>query len=224
MPRIYLIRHAQASFGHANYDALSSVGKMQAPYIQQHFSVSMLPEIQWWRGEMIRHQETAELALGMNNIKIHKGLNEFDHENVLSVAFPFFADPVKMGEYIMSQPNPKKAFQDGFEKAMLKWIREESGDYRETYPQFLARVSETLEQIKLAAFESNVKEIGVVTSGGFIAAAMQKILHLPPAKMLELNWHIANTSVTAIQFNERGTSLRYFNNYSHLPEKLVTWR
>lgn len=224
MPRIYLIRHGQASFGHVNYDALSSIGKKQSTFVKAHFSQDILPKIQWWRGEMNRHRETAEMAIGSDVENIHRGLNEFDHENVLSVAFPFFADPVKMGEYIMSQPNPKKAFQDGFEKALLRWIHEEPGDYTESYAQFLKRVSDTMEELKQSALENQVKEIGVFTSGGFIAAAMQSILQLPPEKMLEINWHIANASVTALQFNERGTSLKYFNNYSHLPESLLTWR
>lgn len=225
MPRLYLIRHGQASFGHANYDQLSGTGKKQSALISGHFQESVLKDAVVYSGAMQRHKETLQLAVGENiNTIFLDGLNEFDHRNVLAVYEPVFAQPESMAQFIMSQPNPRKAFQEHFEKAMRQWIQEDNVAYTENFKAFHQRVIGALNQIQAIANENAQKEVMAFTSGGFIAAAVQHILGCSPEKMLELNWRIANASVTAFQFNEKQFSLLYFNNYSHLPQELLSWR
>jgi broad specificity phosphatase PhoE len=56
----------------------------------------------------------------------------------------------------------------------------------------------------------------VFTSGGTISAICQHLLALPDHKTLELNWSIANCSLTKLQHRPGKTSLNYLNNYAHL--------
>lgn len=225
MPRLYLIRHGQASFGHANYDQLSATGKKQSSLISGHFQESVLKDAVFYSGSMERHKETLQLAVGENTNTIFlEGLNEFDHRNVLAVYEPAFAQAESMAQFIMSQPNPRKAFQAHFEKAMHQWMLEENDAYTENFKVFQQRVHSALKNIQSVAYEHSQKEILAFTSGGFIASAVQHILGCSPEKMLELNWRIANASVSTLQFNEKQFSLLYFNNYSHLPQELLSWR
>ncbi len=96
MASLYLIRHGQASFGAENYDSLSDLGVDQC----RRLGV-------WWRerghvparvlvGPMVRHRQSAEAfaegyarSLDMTTLG---DLAEFDHENVLEVYRPDFAD------------------------------------------------------------------------------------------------------------------------------------
>ena len=88
MTHVYLVRHAQASFGAADYDQLSALGQRQAVLLGQ-----------WWRqtgrridsiamGTLQRHRQTAEAcltALGADNCDnlVDAGFNEYDHEAIL---------------------------------------------------------------------------------------------------------------------------------------------
>ena len=56
----------------------------------------------------------------------------------------------------------------------------------------------------------------VFTSGGTISAICQHLLDLPDYKTLELNWTIANSSLTRLQHRPGKTSLSYLNNFAHL--------
>lgn len=56
----------------------------------------------------------------------------------------------------------------------------------------------------------------VFTSGGTISAICQHLLDLPNHKTLELNWSIANCSLTKLQHRPGKTSLNYLNDYAHL--------
>ena len=60
MGELYLIRHAQASFGAKNYDKLSKLGYEQSIALGKALSEQgVMPDV-WVRGDMRRHCETAE--------------------------------------------------------------------------------------------------------------------------------------------------------------------
>jgi broad specificity phosphatase PhoE len=74
--------------------------------------------------------------------------------------------------------------------------------------------------------------IGIVTSGGAIAAALRAVLGLSNKRTLSMNWSIYNASVTQLYY---GRSQRHedalllgFNNVAHLElaggRELVTFR
>jgi len=225
MAKLYLVRHAQASFGHENYDQLSELGYKQSPYILNHFGNTPTPAIDaLYSGDMKRQRQTVEHSFtGINSI-ILPGLNEFNHENVLQMHRPEIADRDKAIALIMGQSNPKKFVEDEFDIAMNKWMFEEgTTGYAEPFKHFKERCLAALHQMMSTARKEKQKEIVAVSSGGVISLLVAHILDLPPAKLAGLNTIIANTSVTCLLFNDEKVSLGYFNNYSHLPKEMVTF-
>jgi broad specificity phosphatase PhoE len=221
MARLYLVRHAQASFGMEDYDQLSELGINQSTHLPRHFDKNPSTI---YRGNMLRHQQTLENSFGSEAAIVLPGLNEFDHKNVLEVHRPEIANRDAAFALVASQKDPKKFLEDEFEIAMLKWIKGENNHaYNETYTSFKKRTTEALQDIIAKARADKHKDILVITSGGVISLLVAQILGLSDEKMIGLNLHIANTSVTTLLFNDHKTSLRYFNNYSHLPAEMVTF-
>jgi len=219
MARLYLIRHAQASFGADDYDNLSAIGSEQSTHIPKHFQQ---PFQQLYRGSMKRHEQTASIAFKDFESTIMDGLNEFDHKNVLAVHRPEINDKAAIMQLVASQANPKKFLEDEFEMAMVKWIHNRADGYTEPFANFNERVEDALNNIIQQSLQNSTKEIAVVTSGGVISLIVAKLLELPYEKMIPLNLGIVNTSVTCLLFNQHKTSLSYYNNHSHLPSALVT--
>ena len=225
MARLYLVRHAQASFGMENYDQLSELGYKQSAFIPKHFENSGDNKIDaFYRGNMLRHRQTAEHSFGDKNFNILQGLNEFNHENVLRIHRPEIADREKAIALVLSQSNPKKFVEDEFDLAMNKWMDEENTNlYAESFKHFKARALDAFNQIITNARQEKHKDVVAITSGGVISLLVAHVLDLPQNKLSALNTIIGNTSVTSLLFNDDKVSLRYFNNYSHLPKEMVTF-
>jgi broad specificity phosphatase PhoE len=224
MANLYLVRHAQASFGADDYDKLSELGLKQSTYIPNHFSDDPKASRALYRGDMLRHRETAEFSFpGMTPV-IRPGLNEFDHMNVLTVHQPAVSDREKMMAIIMDQKDPRQFMEDEFKIAMGKWMDEEGvTSYHESFRTFRQRVADTMSDIMATARREKQKEVIAVTSGGVISLYMTMLLDMPQARMIDLNPTIANTSVTSVLFNDKKVSLSYYNNFSHLPKDMVTF-
>ena len=224
MARLYLVRHAQASFGAENYDKLSELGLKQSTYIPAHFSDDPTVSRALYRGDMLRHKETADYSFtGMTPI-IHPGLNEFDHMNVLTVYQPDINNKEKMMEIVMNQKDPKQYIEDEFRNAIKRWMDEEgTSSYNETFRDFKARIIAAIQDIINTARKEKQKEVIAVTSGGVISLYMTILMDMPQERMIEMNQHIANTSVTSLLFNDKKTTLSYYNNFSHLPKDMVTF-
>jgi broad specificity phosphatase PhoE len=224
MARLYLVRHAQASFGAENYDKLSELGLRQSTYIPGHFGDDPTAKRALYRGNMLRHEETAAYSFTGLSPVVHAGLNEFDHMNVLTVYQPHINDREKMMEIVMNQKDPKQYIEDEFKNAMLRWMNEEGPtSYNETFRDFRARVTDTIQEIISTARAERQKEVIAVTSGGVISLYITLLTEMPLTRMIELNQHIANTSVTSLLFNDKKVTLSYYNNYSHLPKDMVTF-
>jgi broad specificity phosphatase PhoE len=218
------VRHAQASFGAENYDKLSELGLKQSTYIPSHFSDDPTVRRILYRGDMLRHKETADYSFSGMTPVINAGLNEFDHMNVLTVYQPDINNKEKMMEIIMNQKDPKQFVEDEFKNAILRWMNEEgTSSYTETYQHFRSRVLDSIQDIIAAARRDRQKEVIAVTSGGVISLYMTLLMDMPQIKMIEMNQHIANTSVTSLLFNDKKITLSYYNNYSHLPKDMVTF-
>lgn len=223
MGQIYLVRHGQASFGAANYDQLSPLGFEQARLLGQWFANSRQTFQRVVCGGMVRHRQTADSCLSElpkalladTEWLTDPGFAEFDHVEVLVKHCPEFSSPDDFKAYAARQPDPKYAFENIFVAAMQRWMGgERDEDYTETWKQFQARCVGALERLATdaAASESTV----VFTSGGAIAAICQHLLDLPDHKTLEMNWSIANCSVTKLQHRPGKVSLSYLNNFAHL--------
>lgn len=227
MTEIVLVRHGQASFGKANYDKLSDLGAKQAVWLGEFLAHNNIEFDALWRGDMFRHEETANGILdGLNKhltedvekqslharlteqIAIHKGLNEFDFQAVADAYIKI--DPA-------SQPAkgaPPAEFYRLLRKSMLAWSAGKLDEFElpELWSEFQGRVMNVLD----AAVDSGHKRVVLSTSGGAIAMMVSQVLGADAATMVNLNLQIRNTSITQIFANKSGTHLHQFNAIPHL--------
>src|SRR4051812_1025560 len=181
MPSLLLVRHAQASFGAADYDVLSDIGRLQAGAVARELGRRRLTVTRVVSGALRRQQDTiAPLAreLGLT-VAVDGGWDEYDADDILSAHSetkvrqerPAGAD---------APPVSSREFQDILEAALLGWIAAGAGGpAREPWPRFAARVDEAL---RGAAADLGSGETAIVcTSGGVLAAAAVALMSLPPA-------------------------------------------
>lgn len=230
MGSLYLVRHGQASFGQAEYDALSKVGEQQSAVLGQMLSRSGLRFERIMQGSMQRHIETARLCLaemsGTPPIETTPWLNEFDHQAILCGLHPDFADPNQVKAFLQKHPEPAKAFHKEFEKAMQRWMHGDyDADYPESYRGFKERCRRGVQELlKSTAPEDNIL---LFTSGGPIACLLQLALDLSDTMMLRLNGAIVNASLSRLPFKGETLFVSYFNDHAHFGKTsspLLTFR
>ncbi|MRV75280.1 histidine phosphatase family protein [Duganella sp. FT92W] len=224
MGQIYLVRHGQASFGSANYDQLSALGFEQARLLGQWFGNNHQSFGRVVCGGMVRHRQTADTCLGAmprqalvdTEWVTDPGFAEFNHVEVIVKHCPEFASPEQFKAYAAQQPDQKRVFEQVFVAAMERWMSgRHDGDYSETWQGFQDRCVAALKRLTDEAETAESSTI-VFTSGGVISVLCKELLGLPDRKTMELNWTIANGSVTKLQHRRSGTRVSYFNNFAHL--------
>ncbi len=209
MGQLFLVRHGQASFGAADYDALSPLGFEQSRLLGESLAARNLEVGTVVGGAMRRHRETAETcasAAGWNSgdLVVDPGWDEFDFLSVLAV------HPHEYG----SEPT-KAEFQQLFEQATAAWIAGEDRPYAETFVGFTARVTAALERTVGLAASGNV---AVFTSGGPVAWAVATLLTPGGSAELwtRLNRMMVNSALTRLISGTRGVNLLSYNEQSHL--------
>ena len=215
MSAIHFVRHGQASWGKADYDLLSDRGVQQSSYLGMAWEAAGWRPTHAYAGSMRRHAQTAIAALDAagpsDGYDIDVGWDEFDHVAVVDAHRPGF-----------TTKDPKE-FQAVFVEALRRWAStDHDGDYAETFAAFEQRV--------LGAFERTVTSLGsgqsaaVFTSGGPIAAVASYLLAGDLSLWSRLNTVIINASVTTVVSGGSGHTLLSFNEHTHLPSDMVTYR
>ena len=234
MTTIYLVRHAQASFGGTDYDRLSEVGLRQAALLGQ-----------WWKridvrldgvrsGAQLRQRQSARAcleAMGSADIdpEIDAALNEYDHDEVLRRHRPDLGDAAALARFLAGEKEPRRAFHRVFAQAVERWIGgAHDADYRESWTAFRARCTQALQALAAGAKSEGRGATAVFTSGGPITVACQAALDIPDARILDLNWSLLNAGVTQLRASRAGLRLAHFNSIAHLEvagdRALVTYR
>ncbi|MCD6586541.1 MAG: histidine phosphatase family protein [Desulfobacteraceae bacterium] len=236
MSTLYLIRHAQASFGKADYDCLSDLGRQQSKILADHFHNLGLEFDTIYSGSLLRHEQTLAAYLdtlaasGGKMPFVHKkdAFNEYDSENILKTLIPEMIreKPAFEAEVTMMLTD-KRSFQMVYEKIMREWINSEALKKNiETWTTYSERVRAGLNEIMAA--EGTGKKIAVFTSGGPISVCVQKALSLSDENTLQLTWQIINASVTRLKYSNNRLMLSGFNDVTHLALKknsrLITYR
>ena len=85
MSLVLMVRHAQASFGAANYDRLSDLGRRQSRWLGEYFAGRGVRFSRVMSGTLERQRDTASEVLGAMggdpaSIEIHEGLDEYHGE------------------------------------------------------------------------------------------------------------------------------------------------
>jgi len=229
MAHIYLVRHGQASFGSANYDQLSPLGFEQARLLGQWFARCRPGFQRVVTGGMARHRQTAEACMAelSKDDRVEQewltdeGFAEFDHREVLLRHCPEFADADAFQRLLAERgrdSSPGRAFEQIFRNAMQRWMGGwHDDDYTETWPAFRHRCVAALERLNQPSAEGEGSRSTIVfTSGGTIATLMQHVLGLQDFQVMDMNWTIANCSVTKLLARPGQVSVSYLNNYAHL--------
>jgi len=210
MPDLTLVRHAQASFGAANYDSLTELGWQQARWLAEAFRSHGLTFDRLVTGTLVRHRETAEALAEVLDLdceaEVLPGLDEFDFTGILAA----FARDREMPKQLHSD---RRTHFRVLRDALMAWQRDELIDPPETWRAFEARVGDALCRLCDPELGSNVLAI---SSGGPISQKVRSILEAPPQTMIRLNLQMKNTGVTKIVFTGQSRYLNMFNAVPHL--------
>jgi len=236
MSTLYLIRHAQASFGKSDYDCLSDIGQLQSKILADHFQNLEFQFDTIYSGSLLRHEQTLEAYLNVLNtfekeippVRKADALDEYDSENILKTLIPEMIrkEPAFEAE-VTKMFSDKRAFQKVYDKIMRQWISsEKSINNLETWNTYSERVFSRLQTIMTS--EGSGKNVAVFTSGGPISVIVQKAINLSNDNILQLTWQIMNTSITRLIYSGNRLMLSGFNDFTHLELKkdksLLTYR
>ena len=225
MPTVLLIRHAQASFGAADYDVLSRTGERQAEVVAAALARRGIEPSRVITGSMRRQIDTAAAIAGPAP-EVDERWDEYDSHDVLTHHSDSAVRLDGPGAQASGEPLTSKRFQAILEPALEAWIEmAHESPARQSWPQFSGAGSAALEE--LAADLGRGETAVVVTSGGTIAALAGSLLGAPALVFPRLNRVMVNASVTKVAIGAGGINLIGFNDHSHLEEtdrQLVTYR
>jgi broad specificity phosphatase PhoE len=224
VPTALLVRHAQASFGAADYDVLSALGIEQSQALDRELLQRGTCLDRVVTGTLRRQQDTvASLAATARKPGlVDARWDEFSADDVLGA---FSDSPARL-----STPDAPRMttseFQEILDQALIEWIA--SGEQRggaESWHAFSDRVNAALDELldTLGRGETAL----VCTSGGVLAAICVRLLNLGGAAFVPFNRVAVNTGITKVVRGRRGSSLVSFNAHGHLElpgRSLLTYR
>ena len=200
MSELILIRHAQASFGHENYDNLSELGHDQATLLGSLFGSLKISPDRVVIGTQKRHLQTLENFNLKCQVDKHSGWNEYDFKDLLLAEFG---------------PNiPEEIFTDRkthfktLRSTVTNWMNAKLPNATESWEDFSSRISSALE----FSCDLNCKQVVVVTSGGPISRVVATTLNAPKEEMMTLNLQIKNTSISRFIYTPKAFYLHSFNS------------
>lgn len=217
MGHIYLIRHAQASFGAENYDQLSPLGQQQSLRLGAYLRERSLA---WgWQvdavltGSLQRHAQTwagiAEGAGWTHTPLVWPGLNEYDSAALLA-ALPACAP--------LPPPDTPEGYKQHFQRlrdALAQWMAGTiSPQGMPEYDAFVSGITSALAHVR----QHHQGRVLIVSSGGPIATLVGHLLSCPPESTIELNMQLRNTALTELVYTARKTRLVSFNTLPHFDD------
>jgi broad specificity phosphatase PhoE len=238
MSSLVLVRHGQASFGAADYDQLSEVGRAQARLLGQFWVRRGLTFDEVYTGPRTRQRQTAELV-GAGYLRagapwpepvVLPELDEYDLHGLLhrlapelAREDPAFAELLARYEQAAGDPGRVRHFQKAFEALTGHWVAAPARTGLESWPAFRERVKCCLDRI--VDRPGRGRRVALFTSGGFIGTAVQQALAAPEPTALALSWRIRNASLNEFVFAPGRLTLDGFNAVPHLDDtELWTYR
>jgi len=225
MPTVLLVRHGQASFGAADYDVLSELGRDQADIVAASLAERGYRPARLLSGTLRRQQETAAAfrALGAPAFEVEPRWDEFNTDDVLT---HHSDSSLRIQGDGAGETLTNRGFQAALEPALAEWVAHaERSPTSQTWPQFSGAGTAALGD--LAADLGPGETAVIVTSGGAIAAVVGALLGAPAEVFAALNRTLVNAGVTKIAIGAGGTNVLSVNDHSHLElvdRELVTYR
>ena len=236
MSELIFVRHGQASFGEESYDKLSDLGVRQASALGKHWRDMGEQFDHIYAGTLLRQKETAKQLISLVNgspscPNFKDAFNEYNGDSLLRIYMRDYLKHDKTEAALDWPIKDERVFQNLFELATAKWIKNEltpsieDSDY-ESWETFKNRVYGAIDEI-MEKHTSGSKVL-ISTSGGVIAMALQKVLDFSDERVISINWMIHNSSVTRVRYGNDKVSLTQFNSLPHLEMKgmkhLITYR
>src|SRR5580698_7509202 len=236
---LYLVRHAQASFLEPDYDKLSALGESQSRLLGEHWAQRKLAFDRVGVGPCARQIDTVTLARAAyvnagRNFPEPQVLPEFDEyhaEEVLRGTLPALLEKDQQIRDLHtafhaaeSNIEQRKTFQHLFAAVISDWVRGViHAEGVETWLEFCARVNFGLG--RFLASEKRGERIAIFTSGGPIAVATQRALHLSPERTLQMTWMSRNSSWSEFLYSAERFTLSSFNIHEHIADpQMLTYR
>jgi broad specificity phosphatase PhoE len=236
---LYLVRHAQASFLEPDYDKLSALGESQSRLLGEHWAQRKLAFDRVGVGPCARQIDTVTLARAAyvnagRNFPEPQVLPEFDEyhaEEVLRGTLPALLEKDQnirdlhaAFQAAANTTEQRTTFQKLFSAVIGDWVR---GVIRlegvEAWQEFCARVNSGLDKILSGAKRG--EKIAIFTSGGPIAVATQRALHLSPENTLQMTWMSRNSSWSEFLYSTDRFTLSSFNIHEHIADAaMLTYR
>jgi len=239
MGRVFLVRHAQASFLEPDYDKLSTTGEAQARILGEYWARHKIVFDRICTGPRVRHRDTEKgvcETYAKNGLAFPESIaldefDEFQGDVVLEKSLPRLVETNSLIRDLEaavrsanSPPQRRRNFQRLFETVITKWVSGElTVEAVESWDAFIARVNRGLTQFLAAAGKSET--CAIFTSGGPVAVSVQRALRLPPQVTLQVAWMPRNCSYSEFLFSADRFTLSTFNSFQHLDDPaLLTYR
>lgn len=215
MGTLYLVRHGQASFGAADYDQLSDLGRRQCLRLGEYFRSRGRRFDAVLTGTLRRQIQSYDaIAEGLQGGAPEPlrwpGLNEYDSHAIISAIHP--------GE--LAKPDTREAYRHHFRllrDGLARWMAGEVAPAgMPSYPEFVAGINGALDHVR----EQYAGDVLLVSSGGPISTAVGQVLGTSPQTTIELNLRIRNSSITEFAFTPTRHVLVGYNALPHLDDAL----
>jgi broad specificity phosphatase PhoE len=211
MGTLYLVRHGQASFGAADYDQLSDLGRRQCERLGAWFRSHGRRFDAVLTGTLKRHKQSLaaiETGLGVTHqAQAQPELDEYDsHALIRSVHDGTLPTVTNAAE-------ARVHFQL-LREGLQRWMNGQThpqGMLR--YAAFVAGIDATLAHVR--ARHANGTAL-IVSSGGPISMAIGHVLNLQPDNVIELNLHLRNSALCELRMTPKRLHLVTFNTLPHL--------
>ncbi len=240
MSRLICIRHAQASFGAADYDQLSELGYEQSAHLGDYMAGEAIAIDKIYIGPLKRHRQTYETVRksyqdqgqSLPDPEVLSGLAEHRGPEILRAAMPQLIDtyPEVKGWHDDTVNHPERKIRNHFRVFnffMMRWATDnidfDLSVEHQDWQTFKKEVTGALQTIISA--DSRGVTAAAFTSGGTISAIMGYALEMQDdARIIEMNDSVINTSMSEFKYSEGRMSLHRFNLTPHLKKKeLITY-
>lgn len=206
----HLVRHAQASFGAADYDNLSELGHRQSEALGAALKAQGVVPDAVFIGAQKRHRQTWEgmeraLQTGLDPVVL-PGWNEFDFGGLLEARFAGRDD--RPDDLHTDRKTHFRILRD----TVLEWQREEIDNPPESFAAFTTRVREAREIIAGSGATTPV----AVSSGGAIGRTLADVLDAPAEQMILLQLQVKNCAVARFVMARGNTWMHGFNETPHI--------
>lgn len=239
MSNLLLVRHGQARLFTDDYDRLSDLGLSQAEALGRFWLARDIRPDEVFAGPLTRQQQTAnrvgevfvESGESWPMLQEVAGLNEYPAQEITESLVTALRTVDPSLDQLASALDASKGYADKYrqlhrllEAVIVRWIRNDYGDVDVplSWNAFSEGVRATLRDVMSKS--SSGSTIALFTSGGPVAISVQTILQAPDIKAAELNWRVYNCSVTRYTFSGERATLDAFNDVSHLPPEMHTYR